>query len=379
MRAAVALNTAAPAEADRILAADHDERVRALLARRLANLLPALHTAARERLQQHVLLVLASLVEDEAVRVRAAIADVVKDMPQAPRALILRLARDSAVPVSEPVIRLSPLLTTEDLLALLAAAPHGATATAVAGRAGLNETLSDAVAASADSGAIAALLANHSAAIREATLDMLVAGAAAQTGWHAPLVRRPRLSTAAARALSDYVATRLLDELTRRADLSPALAAELKRRLEARLRQTAPPQPARAPGIEDSMADTQALAAREQPDESALLGAIRRGEATLATALLAAAADVPVAAVERAAMLRSAKALVSLVWRAGFSMRVAGPVQTLLARTPPAVVLRGGPGGTFPLAIDEMRWQIEFLLRLAGSATPPLAGREADA
>ena len=66
---------------------------------------------------------LAELVEDEAVRVRAAIADVVKDMPQAPRELILRLAHDSAVPVSEPVIRLSPLLTTEDLLALLARRP----------------------------------------------------------------------------------------------------------------------------------------------------------------------------------------------------------------------------------------------------------------
>jgi hypothetical protein len=95
-----------------------------------------------------------------------------------------------------------------------------------------------------------------------------------------------------------------------------------------------------------------------------LLGAVQRGEARMATAMLAVAAGVPASVVDRAATLRSAKALVSLVWRAGFSMQVAGPLQSLLARTSPDTVLRGGPGGTFPLAIDEMRWQIDFLMRM---------------
>ena len=364
VRAAVALNTAAPAVADRILAGDQDERIRTLLARKLANLLPNLHSVERDRLQHHVLLMLASLIEDEAERVRAAIADVVKEMPQAPRELILRLAHDTAVPVSEPVIRLSPLLTTEDLLALLAAAPNRAAPTAVARRAGLNETLCDAVAATSDTVAIAALLANRSAAIREATLDTLVAGAADITSWHAPLVRRPRLSPRAARTLSDYVASWLLEELTSRADLTPDLAAELKRRLEVRLRQNAPATPLPAPNMDEAMAEALALAGQEQLHEATLLDAVQRGEACMAIALLAAAAGVPVSVVERAATLRSAKALVSLIWRAGFSMQVAGPVQTLLSHTPPAAVLRGGPGGTFPLAVDEMRWQIDFLLRM---------------
>jgi len=84
----------------------------------------------------------------------------------------------------------------------------------------------------------------------------------------------------------------------------------------------------------------------------------------MATAMLAVAAGVPASVVDRAATLRSAKALVSLVWRAGFSMQVAGPLQSLLARTSPDTVLRGGPSGAFPLAIDEMRWQIDFLMRM---------------
>ena len=134
VRAAVAMNAAAPAHAHRMLAADPDERVRALLARTLSALIPDLPAPARSALAQHVLATLAALVEDAAERVRAAIAEVVRDMPQAPRELILRLAQDSAVPVSDPVIRLSPLLTPADLLALLAEPPSPATAASVAGR-----------------------------------------------------------------------------------------------------------------------------------------------------------------------------------------------------------------------------------------------------
>ena len=364
VRAAVALNTAAPAGADRILARDDDERVRTLLARKLANLVPELQNAERDRLQQQALHVLTELVRDEAVRVRAAIADVVKDMPQAPRDLILRLAHDSEVPVSEPVTRLSPLLTTEDLLGLLAAAPNRATATAVASRTGLHETVSDAVAATTDAAAIRALLANHSAAIREATLDALIARAPDQTDWHAPLIRRPRLSPAAACALSEYVATQLLDEMASRADLSPDCTGELKRRLEVRLLPDASARRATAPNMDEAMAQAQALAYRDCLNETTVLGTVQRGEARMATAMLAVAAGVPASVVDRAATLRSAKALVSLVWRAGFSMQVAGPLQSLLARTSPDTVLRSGPDGAFPLSIDEMQWQIDFLMRM---------------
>ena len=98
--------------------------------------------------------------------------------------------------------------------------------------------------------------------------------------------------------------------------------------------------------------------------ENALLDAIQRGEARLVTAMIALAADLPAAVVDRAATLRSAKGLVSLIWRAGFSMRAAGPLQTLLARLPPESVLRGTATGSFPLAVEEMRWQIDFLSRM---------------
>ena len=271
VRAAVALNSSAPASADRILAHDADERVRTLLARKLSALLPGLRNAVRNRLQHHVLDVLADLVRDEAVRVRAAIADVVKEMPQAPHDLILRLAHDSEVPVSEPVSRLSPLVSTEDLLGLLAAAPNPVTAAAVANRSGLNETVADAVAAGSDTIAIGALLANHSAAIREATLDALANRAAEQVDWHAALVRRPRLSPVAACALSECVATHLVHELASRADLSAVCIADLQGRLATRLQRNEPSEAPPAPSMDEAMAEARALAFRNQLDETALL------------------------------------------------------------------------------------------------------------
>ncbi len=319
-------------------------------------------------MRERMLATLSGLIEDEAVRVRAAIADVLKELPQAPRALILRLARDCAVPVSEPVIRLSPLLTAEDLLALLAQPPSAATATAIARRPDLHESVSDAIAATADSAAITALLGNRSAAIREATLDALVARAAAHEDWHDPLVRRPMLTRRAARRLSEIVATHLLEVLAGRDDLDPGTAAELRQRLADRLGLAERPDGEDSPGpsgaAEHAIATARALFAKGELTEQAMIGVGQRGDSGLCAAMLAVAVGVQVGVIERAAALRSAKALVSLAWAAGFSMRAGVAVQSILGRLSPSAMLRATANGDFPLAPDEMRWQIDLLKRI---------------
>lgn len=362
VRAAVAMNLAAPEHVDQLLAADQDERVRTLLGRKLASLIPNISASQRSELEERALATLAMLVEDEAVRVRAAIADVVKQMPAAPRDLILRLAHDSALPVCEPVIRLSPLLTAEDLLALLAEPPSEHAATAIASRPGLPMSVSDAIAASADSKLIAVLLSNRSAAIREATLDALIERASAHPDWHDPLVHRPTLSAHAARALSEIVTTQLVAVLAARGDLDPDVTEELRRRMAERLPRV---QTVRQDtSLEEAVAKARELMAVDRLDEATVLAAAHRGETRLCTAMLAVAAGVEPQVVDRAVTLRSAKGIVSLVWRAGFSMRLGGPLQVLLCRVGPGAILRGGDGGTFPLTIDEMRWQLDFLTRM---------------
>jgi uncharacterized protein (DUF2336 family) len=365
VRAAVALNPASPPQVDQALAQDPDERVRVLLARRLAGLVPSLTGEEQLRLQRHTYVTLTALVSDAAVRVRAAVADVLKDMPQAPRGLILQLAHDREIMVSTPIIRFSPLLTTEDLLALIAEARSSGTVIAVAGRPGIDVQVSDAIAATSDSAAIRALLGNRTAQIREATLDALIARAGDQQDWHEPLVHRPTLPPRAARALAEIVATQLLAVLAQRADLPRTLAEELRKRLATRLDAGDPTAPRRKePTMEEAVADAHALAREGRLNEDAALEAVQRGEARFAAALLAVAAGMPVSVVDRASSLRSAKGLVSLAWKAGFTMRAAVALQTLLGRLGPDATLPAGPGGGFPLAIEEMRWQLEFLGRM---------------
>ncbi len=353
VRAAVAMNPAAPTEVNQKIAGDSDPLIRSLLAHRLATVLPPDSMAT-----------LTILVRDEAMRVRAAIAEAVKDMAKAPRALILQLASDSAAQVCDPVIRLSPLLTAEDLLALVRSPPAPATTIAVARRKRIGEAVTDAIAGSDNIAAITAMLENPSAAIREATLDNLIARAAPHTAWHAPLVHRPALSAAAAEALSHFVAEQLIADLANRADLDSATAAELRLRLRRRLDGPHPIPLTVDMDSEAAMGLANKLFANGTLTEALALKAAQRGDAIALTAMLAVAADATFSVVDRAASLRSAKGIVSLVWKAGFTMTAAIAAQGLLAGIKPAEVLGAAPRGGFPLAEDEMRWQIEFLGRM---------------
>lgn len=362
VRAAVAMNEATPPQAVHLLAKDDDERIRVLIARKLGALAPGLSDHEQERLRQQTYDALAGLVADEAVRVRAALADVLKDMPDAPRELILALAQDPELPVAEPVIRFSPLLTEQDLLSLLTKAPHHATVISVARRPHLNEAVCDSIAATANVSAIRVLLTNQSAAIREATLDALITSGAEHTEWHEPLVHRPKLPAGSARKLAEIVADHLLEVLANRADLDAGLVGELRTRLRKRLEAKA--HPAAAINGCEAVSWIGASPPAKRVSEAMLLQAARQGDAKLVATLLATAAGVPLPVVQRAGALRSTKGLVSLIWKAGFTMAVAAPVQALLARLAPAALLGPDPGGNFPLAADEMRWHLDFLGRM---------------
>ncbi len=338
VRGAVAGNEAAPAQADRLLAGDGDPAVRAALGRKLAPRAAAL-AIAEDRLGAIAWQALCSLAEDAAVQVRAVIAEELKAMPDLPHGLILRFAGDAAMEVAEPVIRLSPLLSEEDLLALVAAPPVPDTLTAVARRPALSECLSDAIAATADEAAVGALLANPSAAIREQTLDGLIVQAATRIRWQESLVRRPSLPPRAQRALALCVAGHLLEALADRPDLAPDLARRLQDRVEARL-----------------------LEGAAEPQAGALFeAAALRGDQAAMARLLAQDASVTLQAVEEAVRLRSARALVSLCWQAGFGLRSAMLAQSVLGQLAPAAALLPGPDGDWPLSTAEMLWQIELL------------------
>ncbi len=351
VRATVALNTCCDPDVDAILATDQDERVRALLGARIARLLPDLDAVAQSDAAKHVHATLTVLATDQATRVRAAIAEAIAPMDAAPRSLVLHLARDVADEVSDQVVRLSPVLDDADLLALLTTPVSPTTAASIASRKRLSSVVADAIVQQANAPTIRALLTNQSACIREATLDALIGRAPNHIDWHAPLVRRPCLSANAIRALSGFIASDLLRILAARVDLDPSKLEIVRRRL------------ASMPGSEDDIliAKARQLKAESTLSEAAVDESLRSGDVREVLALLAVSSDVTLRMLDRVIELRSAKALVSLVWRSGFSMGLAVNIQRSLCQFGPDTIIYPTSHGGFPLSADEMGWQIELM------------------
>jgi uncharacterized protein (DUF2336 family) len=365
VRASLALNPALPEQVIAILETDTDARVRAILSRKLATLTSSMPSETRQRVQQDAIASLTALVADAALRVRTSLSEAVREMPDGPRDIILRLAHDPDVMVCQPVILLSPMLTQEDLIALIASGPPPSTVMAVANRPRINEAVSDAIVGVADPAAIRALLCNPTAQIREATLDALAAQSEEHPDWQEPLVRRPYLPPRAQRMLSEIVTGHLLEVLAARTDLDPRLAPTLRAALA---KAAAGPSSGRGAGKNspevdprDALAQAEALQNAGRLDDYAVLDALRRNAAVGARAMVAIKAGVTLPVIDRACDLRSAKGLVSLAWKAGLTPQTAVVLQTMLANVAPGQVLRPTTNGSFPLSEDEMRWQLTFL------------------
>jgi uncharacterized protein (DUF2336 family) len=348
VRSAVALNRAAPDRVNRALTADDDQRVRRVLARKLGAMLPSLSGEEHQVLAAQAWANLAILARDAVARVREAVADTLKEMPDAPHAIIMNLACDPSFNVSDPVLRLSPVLTQDDLLALIRLRPASHTVQSIAHRPALNEAVCDAIAASADDAAIRNMLKNRSAALREATLDRLVEQAAGHSDWHEPMIYRPELSVKTAQLLAEYMTERLLGILGTRIDLSPSIRTALRRRLD-RLGAMSNRKPAET--------ETESAGWRS---EAALIEAIRAGDTRLVTMILAVSAGLTLEAVEHAARTRNPRAALALLWKGGFTMRTGAAIQALLFNLPPSALLRPTPSGGFPLSEPEL--QIAFAL-----------------
>jgi uncharacterized protein (DUF2336 family) len=196
-----------------LLAQDSDSTVRSDLAGKIARLTPGLSAEQHSTLYNLTIETLEVLVHDQVVQVRGILSEALKDVANAPPSVIRQLARDTEISVSGPVLELSPVLSDEDLIEIINSAPAQGALNAISKRQGLREPVSDAIAASGDHSAVASLLSNRSAQIREETLDLIVNAAPAIELWYEPLVRRPGLPVRAARKIVGFVADSLLMEL----------------------------------------------------------------------------------------------------------------------------------------------------------------------
>jgi uncharacterized protein (DUF2336 family) len=355
-RRAVAANIAAPEHANRLLSDDEDDGVRAELARKIVRLMPDLSREEAVHVRDIAIEMLEKLACDQAPRVRAILAEEIKHLCCVPKSVVDRLARDVEVIVAAPILEYSPLLSDADLIEIIAGAEAECALHAIARRQPLSGEVSEVIVCSLDIPAVAALLANPHAEIREQTLDKLVETAESIEELHAPLILRTDLSIRTIRRLASFVGTALLESLSVRGGLDEDTRIFLNRRLRTCLQKD--------DGRESELTEavhTVALAVHEgNLNDEFVEDVAEVGNKDAVIVALATLAQVPPQIVRRIIEARSAKAIIALVWRARLSMRVAFKIQAFVMRLSPNECLAARNGKNFPLSEDEMRWQLSY-------------------
>ena len=356
-RRAIARNAAAPAHANRLLAEDNDEEVRSELARKIGRLLPDLPDEISERMRALTIETLERLAQDQLPRVRAILAEEIKALDCVPKNVIDMLARDVEEEVAAPILEYSPLLSDADLMEIISSAQAHFTLTAIAQRKPLGANVSAAIAEALDVPAVAALLANSSAQIREQTLEKIIDHGSRITEWHLPLVLRSDLSQRAIRRIAGFVSAALLDRLAARDGLDKETKSLLAKRVRARIDE--PVDDTRDPTAQ-AQSDVALLHKQGRLDDSAVERAAEAGKREFVIAALALLARTPIETARRIIQSGTAKPAVALVWRAKLSMRVAFKVQSLVMRLKGGELLPARDGVDFPLSEDEMLWHLNY-------------------
>ncbi|NNG05871.1 MAG: DUF2336 domain-containing protein [Inquilinus sp.] len=365
VRRQVAGNRATPGQADMLLAEDSEEEVRGTLLDKAVGRIPANGTDPQGPLEKLTLQVLTVLARDPSPQIRRLLAESIRALEHAPQAVVSVLAGDTETAVAVPVLRHSPQLTDTDLLAAVAGEAEPARIAAVAQRPTLSSKVADAIVRTDDIEAVALLLDNESAQIREETLDHILAKAPSRPSWHRPLVYRPDLSGQAVRRLARFVAMSLVEVLQARKSLDPMVVREVAEVFCARferdgvaLADTDEPPVGRRPV--DGGARAEALAREGALTEEEIDDAIFAGDRSFVIAALAALTGIPRSTVERILEAQSARGVVSLAWKAGLGIRLAMKVQMQIAQIPPKAMVNARDGTQFPLTEKEMEWQLEF-------------------
>ena len=357
VRKNLAHNPATPVQANLRLARDEYDDVRMELARKICKLIPDMSGQETENLLEKTVQILEILAEDQVVAVRAIISETLKDTMVAPKHIVMALARDVEEIVASPILEYSPLLSDADLKEIMASGVAAGALPAIARRKGIVEDVSEAIVASLEVPAIAALLANPSAKIREETLDQIMDQAEAVEPLHEPLVTRLDLSLRAMRRIAGFVASSLVEKLVRKHKLSAEVEKELKSIVRSRIDET---RQFAQPSKEAGKSRAESLWAAGKLDEDAMADAIDSKDLDFISAGLSLLAKYSPKKVAAMLASRNGKVVTSLCWKAGLSMRLAFTVQTKVARVPRGDIINARNGMEYPFTDEEMDWQLSF-------------------
>jgi len=350
VRRALAENPATPAKAGPLLARDDDVGVRCALARKLVG--DGLDAPQRRDMWRMGFTILETLMCDQVVRVRRVLAEAFASPADAPRDIVLGLARDRAREVAAPVLRHSPVLTDQDIVSIVNDGAPDWAQEAIAGRETISPAVSDALTAVGSVSAVARMIDNRTADIAEPTMECIVGRAIEVPEWQGPLVARPKLSQGLLKRLASVVAAPLLGKLRQRDDLEPATASDIDVTVACRKGE---PQPAPLPGRGESPAQrVRRMHKAKALNDSAIAVALENGDHSFVIEALALRAGVPAPRVRRMVVVRNGKTMMALAWKAGMSARFAMDLQRTLARIPPPSLVNARDGLDFPFTPAEM-------------------------
>jgi len=382
VRKVIARNKTTPARAYAALAKDKNEGIRLDLAQKIASLAPKLTAYEVDRVQGYAYQALEILASDQLANVRQILAETLKDVAQAPEDLVNRLARDSELAVSCPILEHSPVLSEKNLLDIISSGISSGALGAISSRAAVTLSVSDAIVDTNDVPAITTLLCNESAQIREDTLDLLVERAQEVNEWQGPLVHRPVLHNGAAQRLAEFVAENLLNSLKQRKDLSAKTLSKVRKEVNRRIEASHQSSPASSEGLREgennaALKDEYAWLFQQPPhviaqnlhrmnrlNTQVIANALNEDDHDFVVAALAENATVNISVAQRMIAMRSARGMAALCWKAGMDAVWAVRIQAKIAHIPADDILRDN-NQEYALTDEEMQWQIDFFTNMA--------------
>ncbi len=359
-RAAIAANPSTPHQADQVLSDDPEDCVRMPLVGKMVGRLAATGCDSSDKTIAVAKEILRRLAVDQSVAIRQMLAEEIKASDQVPADIVHLLAKDSNEMVCCPVLEHSPLLDDATLIGIIAEQLCTPALSAIARRDTVSEDVADHIAGTSNTQAIAALLVNSGAQIREQTLDLIAEAGAGQKPWHEPLALRPILSARVIEKLSNYIAADLLKRLSERNDLDPDTAELLSERMKQRLE-------AQDGNVVDRDAVLDAL-------EGELADKHKRGKLDVGYVAELAKDEQHMAVWVSLGMLSAtntafayrifssgnAKAVCALAWVAGLPASLIELLQSTVGGISQDDLLLPDEDNQYPLTEQELNWQLEL-------------------
>lgn len=360
VRRQVAENTGTPLQADVILASDHDEEVRVELARKIGRLVPNLSPEQNKRLATFVLEIVDILAADSLPRVRATLAEEIKLATTVPPSVVQKMARDIEEIVSAPILEYSPLLSDQDLLAIVKEGLTGGGLMALARRRALSEPIADAVAKTRHVEAVATLLENNSARIGDTTLDMIAVEAEGHREWHVPMVGRDSLPIRVIRRVATFVSAALVEKLIERNPLPPAVVNEVRMAVRKRIESGKLVATENEAEPETAEARAKRLFEAGALNEQTIATAVEEGDRAFVRHGLVHLSGLPSPTVQKLLSTGGAKGITVLAWKSRLSMAMAESLQRNLGRVKPQFLVRATRDGQYPMSEADIEWYLGF-------------------